>query len=293
MECLEAVLKSSFRKDMSLKLSPQAFPEDLNMQNVTACDDFFVDDLLDFSLLENEEPDQHKHNHHSTSVSPHNSNHDSYNCNPSFNDNFNTELTLPAEEVADLEWVSHFIEDSFSKYSLSFPATVSQSLAEKPPEPGNAGFTFKTLVPAKPRSKRTRTGVRVWPLRSPSSFTDTSSPSSPLLICAAASKDHHPEDKRAKKRAAPDGGAARRCSHCGVQKTPQWRTGPLGAKTLCNACGVRYKSGRLLPEYRPACSPTFSSELHSNHHRKVLEMRQKKEAEPGPDTGSPPSVPGF
>lgn len=95
MECLEAVLKSSFRKDMSLKLSPQAFPEDLNMQNVTACDDFFVDDLLDFSLLENEEPDQHKHNHHSTSVSPHNSNHDSYNCNPSFNDNFNTELTLP------------------------------------------------------------------------------------------------------------------------------------------------------------------------------------------------------
>lgn len=200
---------------------------------------------------------------------------------------------LQAEEVADLEWVSHFIEDSFSKYSLSFPATVSQSLAEKPTEPGNAGFTFKTLVPAKPRSKRTRTGVRVWPLRSPSSFTDTSSPSSPLLICAAASRDHHPEDKRAKKRAAPDGGAARRCSHCGVQKTPQWRTGPLGAKTLCNACGVRYKSGRLLPEYRPACSPTFSSELHSNHHRKVLEMRQKKEAEPGPDTGSPPSVPGF
>lgn len=200
---------------------------------------------------------------------------------------------LQPEEVADLEWVSHFIEDSFSKYSLSFPATVTQSLAEKPPEPGNAGFTFKTLVPAKPRSKRTRTGVRVWPLRSPSSFTDTSSPRSPLLIFAATSKDHHPEDKRAKKRAASDGGAARRCSHCGVQKTPQWRTGPLGAKTLCNACGVRYKSGRLLPEYRPACSPTFSSELHSNHHRKVLEMRQKKEAGPGPDTGSPASVPGF
>ncbi|CAA7019360.1 unnamed protein product [Microthlaspi erraticum] len=69
----------------------------------------------------------------------------------------------------------------------------------------------------------------------------------------------------------------RRCGHCGVQKTPQWRAGPMGAKTLCNACGVRFKSGRLLPEYRPACSPTFSSELHSNHHRKVVEMRRKKE----------------
>ncbi|KAL2489067.1 GATA transcription factor [Forsythia ovata] len=71
-------------------------------------------------------------------------------------------------------------------------------------------------------------------------------------------------------------GAPRRCSHCGVTKTPQWRAGPLGAKTLCNACGVRYKSGRLLPEYRPVCSPTFSSELHSNNHQKVLEIEAEK-----------------
>ncbi|MED6167792.1 hypothetical protein PIB30_006072 [Stylosanthes scabra] len=65
----------------------------------------------------------------------------------------------------------------------------------------------------------------------------------------------------------------RRCTHCLAQRTPQWRAGPLGPKTLCNACGVRYKSGRLLPEYRPAKSPTFVSYLHSNSHKKVLEMR--------------------
>ncbi|KAF7801492.1 GATA transcription factor 9 [Senna tora] len=65
----------------------------------------------------------------------------------------------------------------------------------------------------------------------------------------------------------------RRCSHCLAQRTPQWRAGPLGPKTLCNACGVRYKSGRLLPEYRPAKSPTFVSFLHSNSHKKVMEMR--------------------
>uniref|UniRef100_A0A5B6YW80 Putative GATA transcription factor 9 n=1 Tax=Davidia involucrata TaxID=16924 RepID=A0A5B6YW80_DAVIN len=58
----------------------------------------------------------------------------------------------------------------------------------------------------------------------------------------------------------------RRCTHCLAQRTPQWRAGPLGPKTLCNACGVRYKSGRLLPEYRPARSPT-------NSHKKVMEMR--------------------
>ncbi|EEF44296.1 GATA transcription factor, putative [Ricinus communis] len=69
----------------------------------------------------------------------------------------------------------------------------------------------------------------------------------------------------------------RKCQHCGAEKTPQWRAGPLGPKTLCNACGVRYKSGRLVPEYRPASSPTFSSVLHSNSHRKVLEMRRQKQ----------------
>ncbi|XVE81467.1 hypothetical protein DITRI_Ditri15bG0066500 [Diplodiscus trichospermus] len=69
----------------------------------------------------------------------------------------------------------------------------------------------------------------------------------------------------------------RKCQHCGAEKTPQWRAGPLGPKTLCNACGVRYKSGRLVPEYRPACSPTFSNELHSNSHRKILEMRRQKQ----------------
>jgi hypothetical protein len=78
--------------------------------------------------------------------------------------------------------------------------------------------------------------------------------------------------------ASQAGPGDRRCSHCGVQKTPQWRAGPMGAKTLCNACGVRFKSGRLLPEYRPACSPSFVSSIHSNSHRKVLEMRRKKEA---------------
>ncbi|CAN8279348.1 unnamed protein product [Cochlearia groenlandica] len=67
----------------------------------------------------------------------------------------------------------------------------------------------------------------------------------------------------------------RKCLHCEVTKTPQWRLGPMGPKTLCNACGVRYKSGRLFPEYRPANSPTFSPALHSNSHKKVAEMRNK------------------
>lgn len=70
-----------------------------------------------------------------------------------------------------------------------------------------------------------------------------------------------------------DSAEPRKCLHCEATKTPQWREGPMGPKTLCNACGVRYRSGRLFPEYRPAASPTFVPSLHSNSHKKVIEMR--------------------
>ncbi|XP_019184148.1 PREDICTED: GATA transcription factor 12-like [Ipomoea nil] len=75
----------------------------------------------------------------------------------------------------------------------------------------------------------------------------------------------------------PNGGCGwkkRKCSHCETEDTPQWRMGPLGPNTLCNACGVRYKSGRLVPEYRPVASPTFDSSKHSNFHRKIMQHRR-------------------
>lgn len=30
------------------------------------------------------------------------------------------------------------------------------------------------------------------------------------------------------------------CRHCGSTKTPEWRSGPKGNRTLCNACGLFY-----------------------------------------------------
>lgn len=31
-----------------------------------------------------------------------------------------------------------------------------------------------------------------------------------------------------------------KCQSCGTQSSPEWRRGPSGHKTLCNACGLRY-----------------------------------------------------
>ncbi|KAF1350686.1 hypothetical protein BDV97DRAFT_376385 [Delphinella strobiligena] len=45
-----------------------------------------------------------------------------------------------------------------------------------------------------------------------------------------------PEAKKRRGRAAPPG----RCHSCQRAETPEWRRGPDGARTLCNACGLHY-----------------------------------------------------
>ncbi|KAI8335795.1 hypothetical protein BC941DRAFT_429398 [Chlamydoabsidia padenii] len=34
--------------------------------------------------------------------------------------------------------------------------------------------------------------------------------------------------------------STKRCARCGTNNSPEWRRGPNGHKTLCNACGLRY-----------------------------------------------------
>ncbi|KAL3616493.1 GATA-binding factor 2 [Castilleja foliolosa] len=135
---------------------------------------------------------------------------------------------------------------------------------------GNLILRKKTKINAagfhgRPRSKRSRPSI------SSASFEN------PMSICGNVKREESlVGDINGGN--TESGEVARRCTHCASEKTPQWRTGPLGPKTLCNACGVRYKSGRLVPEYMPAAaSPTFVLTQHSNSHRKVLELRRQKE----------------
>lgn len=65
MERVEEALKTSLRKEMLMKTSPQTVLDELwlvNGQNVVACDDFFVDDLLDLSnedgFVDDQEPEE-------------------------------------------------------------------------------------------------------------------------------------------------------------------------------------------------------------------------------------------
>ncbi|XP_022961688.1 GATA transcription factor 12-like [Cucurbita moschata] len=268
---------------------------------------FFVENLLDFSNHADADADA---DHADAGLLSDNSNNNHHNINtPScFHDNgnsaqltsfldhvnlpdahFSAELAIPYDELLELEWLSNFVEECEYIQNLELITGVKV----KPHEPTavstrNAAAIFNpdvVSVPAKARSKRSRAVVSNWnnSLLLPLSPTTSSSESDinaepPQLVKKAPPK----AVVTAKKKDSPEGGVSpageeRRCMHCATNKTPQWRTGPMGPKTLCNACGVRYKSGRLVPEYRPAASPTFVLTRHSNSHRKVMELRRQKE----------------
>ncbi|KAG8094568.1 hypothetical protein GUJ93_ZPchr0012g20289 [Zizania palustris] len=51
-------------------------------------------------------------------------------------------------------------------------------------------------------------------------------------------------------------GVIRVCSDCNTTKTPLWRSGPYGPKSLCNACGIRQRKARraMMASGQPASS---------------------------------------
>lgn len=40
-----------------------------------------------------------------------------------------------------------------------------------------------------------------------------------------------------------------KCHQCGLEETPEWRRGPTGSRSLCNACGIYYM--KLLRKFTP------------------------------------------
>ncbi|KAJ8550088.1 hypothetical protein K7X08_033795 [Anisodus acutangulus] len=47
---------------------------------------------------------------------------------------------------------------------------------------------------------------------------------------------------------------ARRCANCDTTSTPLWRNGPRGPKSLCNACGIRFKKEERRASAAPAAT---------------------------------------
>uniref|UniRef100_A0A6T6LUB3 GATA-type domain-containing protein n=1 Tax=Rhodosorus marinus TaxID=101924 RepID=A0A6T6LUB3_9RHOD len=62
----------------------------------------------------------------------------------------------------------------------------------------------------------------------------------------------------------------RKCTVCARTETPLWRAGPHGPKTLCNACGVRWKKGKLSGYPPPAESIRVTKKIDKKQNRKPV-----------------------
>lgn len=65
------------------------------------------------------------------------------------------------------------------------------------------------------------------------------------------------------------------CADCGTTKTPLWRGGPAGPKSLCNACGIRSRKKRRAilglnkssSDERKAKRSGNTNNNNNNHHQ--------------------------
>lgn len=88
-----------------------------------------------------------------------------------------------------------------------------------------------------------------------------------------------------KKPTPPKRGPPPKCAHCAETKTPEWRKGPYGSESICNACGLFFK--KLKSKFGP--DPAIEimklrKLLHQPRHRVVPASLEELE------TGIPPAV---
>ncbi|KAL9248986.1 GATA transcription factor 16-like protein [Drosera capensis] len=83
------------------------------------------------------------------------------------------------------------------------------------------------------------------------------------------------------------------CTICKTTKTPMWRVGPLGPKSLCNACGIKYtkmtkttKKGADVSSSPTRCRSPKKLSRSKSPIIKTVQQRKKKRDKPGSSSGS-------
>jgi hypothetical protein len=69
------------------------------------------------------------------------------------------------------------------------------------------------------------------------------------------------------------------CLSCGVKQTPEWRRGPAGAKTLCNACGLHWAKV-LKAEGKAASTDSKKSYLLEQKRNQFMMLAKRDDASP-------------
>ncbi|KNZ44040.1 hypothetical protein VP01_956g8 [Puccinia sorghi] len=151
------------------------------------------------------------------------------------------------------------------------------------------------------------------PPSSSSSSSDVLSVGAPYRALAGDSTRPFFHDSRLLKRPRPSsmehqhtlapptgtGEPVRCCTSCGALNSPEWRKGPNGVKSLCNACGLRFSRAQA----RKSKPPKNNLSAGNNNFKKAQQLQQQqqqqqqttgtgKKKQTSPDDGRP-VVDGF
>ncbi|KAI3786739.1 hypothetical protein L1987_40647 [Smallanthus sonchifolius] len=80
----------------------------------------------------------------------------------------------------------------------------------------------------------------------------------------------------------PIGDGDKVCVDCKTSKTPLWRSGPAGPKSLCNACGIKYRKRRSVAgSDKKKVKPSPSTSSTNGDNRMTYRNREKDDDDSG------------
>lgn len=110
--------------------------------------------------------------------------------------------------------------------------------------------------------------------------------------CFEACDGLPPKQQKGKRGRKPVDYSSTYCLHCGTSETPEWRRGPAGPRTLCNACGLQFAKKVKEAEQRPERRVPLS-DLLNNTQTKYKQRRRRRQRKKRPrqddDAGHMPS----
>ncbi|KAG5251408.1 GATA transcription factor [Salix suchowensis] len=222
----------------------------------TSAPDYFpIDDLLDFSNddLLTSSTDHHHHHHLPPPVTSSIHHHHHFpsttyinNTSSDLSADFTDHLSVPSDDVAELEWLSQFMEDSFT----DFPSTIN--------------------IPADTSSRNISCGKGS---RTTTAATSSSADSETAVTGESRLKKGKTERHILRRR---------RKEECGVHslrvgEDAAVEDGSAGSENAMQCVRSKVQVGSARARIPTAASPTFVLTQHSNSHRKVLELRRQKE----------------
>ncbi|KAJ1960074.1 hypothetical protein IWQ62_004368 [Dispira parvispora] len=83
-------------------------------------------------------------------------------------------------------------------------------------------------------------------------------------------------------------GGTKKCQYCGCKTTPMWRRGPAGPGTLCNACGVKWKHGKILQ----GVTSEDMAQMVAEQAQQVTDGDEDKSSKPVSQNATPKGKPG-